>query len=85
MHSPHYSRQVVKCPDGGTIALDWYEHSDEMQGEEYCAQTPVVLVLHPLTGVGRLAVLAVCCRMQTLSCLEAVCPCTGLSRAYKAA
>ena len=50
MHSPHYKRQVVSCKDGGTVALDWYEHSDEMHGEGYDAATPIVLVLHPLTG-----------------------------------
>lgn len=50
LHSPHYSRQVVQCEDGGTIALDWYEGSDTCQDADHGPSNPIVLVLHPLTG-----------------------------------
>ena len=51
LHSPHYSRQVVQLADGGTIALDWYESSDSCQNAGHQPTTPIVLVLHPLTGM----------------------------------
>ena len=51
LHSPNYKRQIVHCEDGGTIALDWYDASDTCQDAQRSPTTPVVLVLHPLTGM----------------------------------
>lgn len=34
--------------DGGTLGLDWYKNSNE--SNDWCPNTPIVLVLHGITG-----------------------------------
>jgi predicted alpha/beta-fold hydrolase len=43
-----FDRQVITCPDGGLIALDWWR--DSKSGGGLSPNTPIVLVMHGLAG-----------------------------------
>ncbi|KYQ89420.1 transmembrane protein [Tieghemostelium lacteum] len=38
-------REAIKCPDGGTVSLDWFDF-----GVEFQPDTPTIVILHGLTG-----------------------------------
>ena len=51
-----YRRQCILTPDGGLIALDWFEGCDT--NDSIKAHVPILLVLHGLTGAKSQAVFA---------------------------
>ena len=55
-----YERQPIITKDGGTVALDWFHPTDYAK---LPTETPVVLVLHGLTGTQMLQ-----------HCLKHACP-----------
>jgi len=42
----HYRREIIKMPDGGETALDWYESSNQDKAEN----SPIVILMPGLTG-----------------------------------
>ena len=49
MGSDCYERQLVTMSDGGTVGLDWFADSNEE--DRWSPSTPIVLVMHGLTGL----------------------------------
>lgn len=43
-----YERELVTMNDGGTISLDWFADSNDF--DTFQPTTPIVLVMHGLTG-----------------------------------
>ena len=61
---PRYHRELLACPDGGTVALDWWQSTSS--DPALSLSSPILLVLHGLTGEHQ-------CKSH-LSCLRMVMP-----------
>ncbi|KAK9813687.1 hypothetical protein WJX73_003815 [Symbiochloris irregularis] len=48
--SPKYKRELLKLKDGGTVGLDWFYGCNESGADRFKDNSPVVLVVHALTG-----------------------------------
>jgi hypothetical protein len=45
-----YNREIVGLQDGGCVALDWWKGSQQLRLQHTASSTPIVLILHGLTG-----------------------------------
>eukprot|EP00891_Asterochloris_glomerata_P008032 jgi/Astpho2/8032/gw1.00120.240.1_t len=45
---PRYHRELLACPDGGTVSLDWWQSTSS--DPALSLSSPILLVLHGLTG-----------------------------------
>jgi len=49
-YSIRYRRELLRLPDGGTVALDWARKGNNLENPDLFANAPVVVLYHGLVG-----------------------------------
>merc|ERR1712137_13520 len=66
-----FQRELVSLPDGGSVALDWYD--DGKAWEEEQADHPIILALHGIAGHGQVNYMQSLCQESEIHQIRVAC------------